>query len=56
MGAQEVRQASEDLIRRTEQQAASLEVASAAMSTLAASVSSTANDAVCRWQSNLPQL
>jgi len=46
MGAQEVRQASEDLARRTEQQAASLEVASAAMSTLAARVSSTANDAV----------
>ncbi|MFM9934937.1 MAG: methyl-accepting chemotaxis protein [Novosphingobium sp.] len=46
MGAQEIRQASDDLARRTEQQAASLEEASAAMSTLAASVGSTAGDAV----------
>ena len=46
MGAQEIRQASDDLARRTEQQAASLEEASAAMTSLAASVGSTAGDAV----------
>lgn len=45
LGAQEIRQASDDLARRTEQQAASLEEASAAMTALAASVSSTAGDA-----------
>jgi methyl-accepting chemotaxis protein len=44
-GAQEIRQASDDLARRTEQQAASLEEASAAMTTLAASVGQTADDA-----------
>ncbi|WP_421837809.1 methyl-accepting chemotaxis protein [Novosphingobium sp.] len=45
VGAQEIRQASDDLARRTEQQAASLEEASAAMTALAASVGSTAGDA-----------
>jgi methyl-accepting chemotaxis protein len=45
MGAQEIRQASDDLARRTEKQAASLEEASAAMTALAASVGSTAGDA-----------
>ena len=45
VGAQEIRQASDDLARRTEQQAASLEDASAAMTALAASVGSTASDA-----------
>jgi methyl-accepting chemotaxis protein len=45
VGAQEIRQASDDLARRTEQQAASLEEASAAMTSLAASVGSTAGDA-----------
>jgi len=45
VGAQEIRQASDDLARRTEQQAASLEEASAAMTALAGSVGSTAKDA-----------
>lgn len=45
VGAQEIRQASDDLARRTEKQAASLEEASAAMTSLAASVGSTAGDA-----------
>lgn len=45
VGAQEIRQASDDLARRTEQQAASLEEASAAMTALAASVGNTAGDA-----------
>ncbi|MCX7282879.1 MAG: globin-coupled sensor protein [Novosphingobium sp.] len=46
VGAQEIRQASDDLARRTEKQAASLEEASAAMTTLASTVQSAANDAV----------
>jgi len=46
VGAQEIRQASDDLARRTEQQAASLEEASAAMTGLAGSVQTTASDAV----------
>ena len=45
LGAREIRQASDDLARRTEQQAASLEEASAAMTTLAATVRSAADDA-----------
>ncbi len=45
VGAKEIRQASDDLARRTEQQAASLEEASAAMSTLASTVRSSADDA-----------
>ncbi len=45
VGAQEIREASDDLARRTEQQAASLEEASAAMTALATSVGSTAGDA-----------
>lgn len=45
VGATEIRQASDDLARRTEQQAASLEEASAAMTTLAATVQTTASDA-----------
>lgn len=45
MGAREIRQASDDLARRTEQQAASLEEASAAMTALAGSVGTTASDA-----------
>lgn len=45
VGAQEIRQASDDLARRTEQQAASLEEASAAMTGLAGSVQTTAADA-----------
>ncbi|MEO0031817.1 MAG: hypothetical protein RIS94_1575 [Pseudomonadota bacterium] len=45
VGAREIRQASDDLARRTEQQAASLEEASAAMSGLAGSVANTAKDA-----------
>ena len=45
LGAKEIRQASNDLSRRTEQQAASLEEASAAMTALASSVGSTAGDA-----------
>jgi len=45
IGAQEIRQASDDLSRRTEQQAASLQDTSAAMTGLAESVSSTARDA-----------
>ncbi|WP_408591716.1 methyl-accepting chemotaxis protein [Novosphingobium sp.] len=45
LGAQEIRQASDDLARRTEQQAASLEETSAAMTGLASSVSATAGDA-----------
>ena len=44
-GAREIRQASDDLAMRTEHQAASLEEASAAMTTLAASVGQTAVDA-----------
>lgn len=44
-GAQEIRQASDDLARRTEQQAASLEEASAAMTSLAESVRLAAVDA-----------
>ena len=44
-GAQQIRQASDDMARRTEHQAASLEEASAAMTSLAASVRSTADDA-----------
>jgi methyl-accepting chemotaxis protein len=44
-GAREIRQASDDLARRTEHQAASLEEASAAMTTLATSVEQTALDA-----------
>ncbi|WP_225206891.1 globin-coupled sensor protein [Novosphingobium huizhouense] len=43
-GAKEIRQASDDMARRTEHQAASLEEASAAMTALAASVRSTADD------------
>lgn len=45
VGAREIRQASDDLARRTEQQAASLEEASATMTTLAATVKTTADDA-----------
>ncbi len=45
VGAKEIRQASDDLARRTEQQAASLEEASAAMTTLASTVRSSADDA-----------
>lgn len=45
VGAREIRQASDDLARRTEQQAASLEEASAAMTTLASTVRSSADDA-----------
>ncbi|MCY1671310.1 methyl-accepting chemotaxis protein [Novosphingobium sp. SL115] len=45
VGAREIRQASDDLARRTEQQAASLEEASAAMTTLASTVRTTADDA-----------
>ena len=45
IGAKEIRQASDDLARRTEQQAASLEEASAAMTTLASTVRSSADDA-----------
>ena len=44
-GAQEIRQASDDLAMRTEHQAASLEEASAAMTSLAGSVGQTAIDA-----------
>lgn len=46
VGAREIRQASDDLARRTEQQAASLEEASAAMTTLASTVRNSADDAV----------
>ena len=46
VGARDIRQASLDLSRRTEQQAASLEQASAATAQLADSVSQTAKDAV----------
>ncbi|MFM2372366.1 MAG: hypothetical protein RIS85_2088, partial [Pseudomonadota bacterium] len=45
VGARQIRQASDDLARRTEQQAASLEEASAAMTTLASTVRTTADDA-----------
>lgn len=45
IGAKEIRQASDDLARRTEKQAASLEEASAAMTSLAATVRNSANDA-----------
>ena len=45
VGAKEIRQASDDLARRTEQQAASLEEASAAMTALATTVRSSASDA-----------
>ncbi len=45
IGAKEIRQASDDLARRTEQQAASLEEASAAMTTLADTVRNSASDA-----------
>lgn len=44
-GAQEIRAASDDLARRTEQQAASLEEASASITTLAGTVSTTAEEA-----------
>lgn len=46
VGAKQIRQASDDLARRTEQQAASLEEASAAMTTLASNVRTAADDAV----------
>ena len=45
VGAKEIRQASDDLARRTEQQAASLEEASAAMTTLASTVKTAADGA-----------
>lgn len=45
VGAKQIRQASDDLARRTEQQAASLEEASAAMTTLASNVRTAADDA-----------
>jgi len=44
-GAQEIREASDDLARRTEQQAASLEEASASITTLAGTVGTTAEEA-----------
>ena len=45
IGAQEIREASDDLARRTEQQAASLEEASASITTLAGTVGTTAEEA-----------
>lgn len=45
VGAKQIRAASDDLARRTEQQAASLEEASAAVTALASTVSTTAGDA-----------
>lgn len=45
VGAREIQQASDDLARRTEQQAASLEEASAAMTMLSSNVRSAAEDA-----------
>ena len=45
VGAKQIRHASDDLARRTEQQAASLEEASAAMTTLASTVRTAADDA-----------
>lgn len=45
VGAKQIRQASDDLARRTEQQAASLEEASAAVTALASTVNTTAGDA-----------
>lgn len=45
VGAKQIRQASDDLARRTEQQAASLEEASAAMTALASTVRAAADDA-----------
>jgi methyl-accepting chemotaxis protein len=45
VGAKQIRQASDDLARRTEQQAASLEETSAAVTALASTVHTTADDA-----------